>query len=383
MAAVPYQVSLSMSLSLSSPCRVCSGLLLLVAACNEPAASAEEHAGPPPPAVVVTQAVRDDTLLVERTFLGEVKADSDAALSSAEPARVLKVLVQEGDRVTRGDLLVELDDRLAQAELSEARASKHQAQVEKEHAERQAERYKALEAEQVVSTLEATREADEAERLDALEQGAVAAMKVHGERLFRHRITAPFDGVVARRLVDPGDWLSAGQPALQLLSSGSVQVHVHVPEDVLDELPTLQQVEIVADEQRVAAELRGVVQALDPTTRTALLRLEPKQRPAWLRAGKSVDVAFFVQQTGGWVVPRDALVQGVAGVRVVKVVDGKAQPVEVHELASTAEQVLVSGEFARGDVIVTKGNERLRPGQAVSTEGAFGQPSASASGSAP
>lgn len=357
----------------------CSLLGALALGCREQAASAGSGPGGPPPAAVVTDVVSEDSLLVERAFLGEVLANSDAALSSAEAARVRKILVKEGDTVKKGDLLVELDDRLARAELGEARASTHRAKVEKEQAERVADTYRALEAEQIVSGLEATREVDEAARLEALEQGAQASLKVRGERLYRHRITAPFDGVVARRLVDPGDWLSPGEPALQLLSSGAVEVQVHVPEDLLDALPTLQKVEIVSGEQRVAADLRGVVEALDPRTRTALLRLEPEGRPAWLRSGKSVDVAFRVLQKGGWVVPRDALVQGVAGMRVVKVVDGKATPVAVRELATMGELVLVKGEVQKGDVIVTKGNERLRPGQALSTDNAFGKPSPSGS----
>lgn len=335
----------------------------------------ESRGGPPPAAPVVLSTVEQTSLVVERTYLGEAVARSDAALSAAESARVRKVHVVEGDRVEAGELLVELDDRLARAEFSEAVASKEQAEVERQHAEREAERFEALKQEDVVSTLEANREADEAERLRARVDGVQATLNVRGERLSRHRIIAPFGGVVARRLVDPGDWLSAGEPAVQLLSAGHQEVLVRVPESLLDELATLQKLELGSGERRVPGKLSGIVDALDPSTRTALLRVEPGEIPEWLRSGASVDVSFYVQQSGGWVVPRDALVFGVGGVRVVKVVEGKAMHVDVKELAVSNQQALVAGELAKGDAIVVKGNERLRPGQAVTTRGAMtGEP---------
>jgi RND family efflux transporter MFP subunit len=210
-----------------------------------------------------------------------------------------------------------------------------------------------------------------------------AAVKVRGERLYRHRILAPFDGIVASRLADPGDWLSAGQAAIQLVSAGRVDVLVRVPEDLLDQLHGLDTVALVSDGRRAEGTLLGVVDALDPETRTALLRIEPKQPPAWLRSGKSLDVVFTVERDGGWVVPRDALVYGVGGIRIIAVVDGKAVPVNVEELAVAGNQVLVKGELEKGAVIVTRGNERLRPGQDVTTDNAFGASSASSKGPAP
>jgi hypothetical protein len=134
-----------------------------------------------------------------------------------------------------------------------------------------------------------------------------------------------------------------------------------------------------AQVDRVGASLEGVVDALEPATRTALLRLEPEARPAWLRPGSSAQVAFHLGISGGVVVPQDALVQGVADMRVVRVRSGEAEPVVVQVLARAGDRALVrsvDGKLSKGDTIVTRGNERLRPGQAVTTEGAITNPSA-------
>src|SRR5690606_39161367 len=154
-----------------------------------------------------------------RSYLGEVVASSDAALSTAESGRVRRVHVVEGAAVKRGQLLLELDDGLVRAELVEARASKEEVAVQLKQATREAERYRNLQREAVVSAVEADREVDEANRLVAVGQEAEATIKTRSERVQRHRITAPFDGTVARRLVDPGDHLAAGEPALQLVTA--------------------------------------------------------------------------------------------------------------------------------------------------------------------
>jgi multidrug efflux pump subunit AcrA (membrane-fusion protein) len=95
-----------------------------------------------------------------------------------------------------------------------------------------------------------------------------------------------------------------------------------------------------------------------------LLRLDPADRPNWLRSGAHVDVVFKLEKKGRVVVPRDALVQGVAGVRVIRVKNKKADPVSVEVLESNGNQALVDGnELQVGDDVVVRGNERLRPKQ--------------------
>jgi multidrug efflux pump subunit AcrA (membrane-fusion protein) len=67
----------------------------------------------PPPAPVTTVRLTDTSLTIERKYLGEVWATAEASLSTAEAGRVQKVHVVEGDKVKRGQVLLELDDRLA------------------------------------------------------------------------------------------------------------------------------------------------------------------------------------------------------------------------------------------------------------------------------
>jgi RND family efflux transporter MFP subunit len=318
--------------------------------------------------------------LVDQRFYAELRAVTDAELTAGEAGRVRTVSVREGDRVKRGDVLLVLDSGLVRAEARRATAAKTQAEAVLEQAKREAVRFKQLGKETIVSETEVESKTSQAEVVDAVRQGSEAQVSVMRERLARHKIVAPFDGVIARRNVHPGDWLDPGRTALSLVTDGRVEVFVRVPPSLLDSIGSLQdaQARIEKNGKSVTAVVAGQVNALDPTTRTALVRLRPSEEAPWLRAGDTAEVAFRVPVTGGVIVPRDALVYGVAEVRVIKLVAGKAVPMKVKVLATNAQSASVQAEgLSVQDTIVTRGNERLRPGQPLVTSSAFAAPAGS------
>jgi multidrug efflux pump subunit AcrA (membrane-fusion protein) len=108
------------------------------------------------------------------------------------------------------------------------------------------------------------------------------------------------------------------------------------------------------------------VPALDAESRTVRLRLVPDEPTSWLLPGAAVDVLLTIERSeqGALVVPRDALVYGIANIQVVKSVDGKAEPVPIEILARGRDEVLIRTEgLAAGDSVVTRGNERVLPEQ--------------------
>jgi RND family efflux transporter MFP subunit len=341
-------------------------LASVAASCQADPPSQKAGAAERPPAPVTTTKVTETVLRVERSYLGEVWAAADASLSVAEAGRVRKVHVSDGDRVKRGQLLLELDDRLARAELGQALAEREQVGVQRQQAVREAVRFRQLQAEQVSSELESERQDSQAEVLKARSVGVAATVQAQSERVQRHRILAPFAGVVARRHVDAGDWLTPGQAALELVTDERVEVLVRVPHELLNRLSTVKSVTLASGDKQVSAKLSGSVNALERSTRTALIRLDPNEPREWLRAGSTVSVRFRLLRQGGLVVPRDALVQGVASMRVIRVVGGKAVPANVDVIATHQELAMVQSEDLKlGDAVVVRGNERLRPNQSV------------------
>jgi RND family efflux transporter MFP subunit len=318
-----------------------------------------------PPAPVEVAAVREGVLTDTWTYVGEAQPMMEAQLAAGAPGEVLEVTVREGDHVTPGQLLVRVDPSLAKARLRAARAGVKQSVVEYEQAAREQDR--AANLQNVLSTSEIEADQARAEALASRASSQRAEVSQAQAVLRRLQVVAPFDGVVARRQVDPGDWVDPGDPVLRLLADDQLEILVKAAPALAPYVEEGQSVRVHGDAGEVDARVLGVVRALDPATRTITVRVAPEQAPPWLLAGSVVDVDFSIERKDeGVVVPRDALVQGAVDMRVVRVVEGKAQSIPVEVLATAGDEALVVGEgLTVGDQVVVRGNERLRPGQAV------------------
>ncbi len=341
-----------------------AGLALALVGC-EGQAPAKSGPNGPPPARVWMGEVRAGSIEAEWSFLGDVEALQHARLAAGASGEVRRVAVRVGDRVKRGDLLVEVDPSLAAARARAAAAAKEAASAQLERAQRDAERLSiagpdiAAAAEIEQATSERKRAAAERQRVRAAEAEARA-------ELGRHRVVAPFAGVIARRSVDPGDWVDPGVQVVELINDAEVQVLASVPQDVAKYLASGAQARLAHDGGATTATIRGIVPALDMESRTVRVRLFPDEPQLWLLPGAAVDVTFTIERTeeGALVVPRDALVYGIAKTQVVKSVDGKAELVEVEVLARGRDELLIRTDgLGPGDMVVTRGNERVFPGQ--------------------
>ena len=114
------------------------------------------------------------------------------------------------------------------------------------------------------------------------------------------------------------------------------------------------------------ATIVGVVRALDDESRTIPVRLIADESATWLLPGAAINVILTIDRNepDAVVIPRDALVYGIANIHVVRVSDGVAETVPVEVLARGRDEVLVRADSLNpGDSLVTRGNERVFPGQ--------------------
>lgn len=334
--------------------------LLLLACSSSDVPAAAASSGPPPASVSVASA-SDGTLSDSWTILGEVAALERAELAAGASGPVAAVHAREGDTVDAGFVLLEVDTSLIGAELAAARAQEARLEAELEQARRTLRRM-----EQVESGVMAATEVEQAQTsvasLEAQHAAAVAQARLSSAQYARHRIRAPFPGVVSRRHVDTGDWVNSGMLALEFVRTDAVEILVDAPYDLASRV----EVGDIAQLPGGTAEVAGVVRALDPVSRTSVIRLEPVGELAGAVPGSALEVVFDVQSSGGVIVPRDAVVAGANTDRVFKVVDGAAVAIDVSVLASTADRMMVRGDgLSASDTLIVRGNERLRPGQAV------------------
>jgi RND family efflux transporter MFP subunit len=366
-----------------------------------------------PPALVEVASVRTGNIDERWVFLGTARSLADATLAAGAAGEVIEVGVREGDHVDAGKILVLTDDSLTRARYSSAKATRAARRSELEQAERDRKRAQQL-GEVVVPRSEIEGAEARARSLESQTSALGASVREQKAALDRHFVRAPFAGTVRTRLVDPGDWVNVGDPVLELFAEGQLEVLVDASADLAAYVQEGGKAQLVSGEHTAEAEIRGVVRALDPVTRTIKLRVMPKDpaSASWLVPGASVDVAFEISRGGdGVVVPRDALVQGPVDTKVVRVVpassaeaagsaaaaaSGGAAPSAPAGSGEVAEQVVVEivalGEreaivrakggqtLTAGDTVVIRGNERVRPGQAVTRREAQAETTGAPSG---
>ncbi|MEZ4288902.1 MAG: efflux RND transporter periplasmic adaptor subunit [Polyangiales bacterium] len=337
-------------------------------------ACSKKNAEPPPspPTLVEVARAESGALAIDRVYLGQVRSSARAELAASASGEVVAILVREGDAVKKGDVLIRIDPELARARLSAASAARNQADTELTQASSEAEQFAEAGIE-TVAKLEIDRAAANAASLKSKRENLRASEDEARAVLSRHRIVAPFDGVVAKRQVDVGDWISEGSPALELVSLDNVEILATVELALLTDLREGMTVTLEREGMSAEGIVAGVVQAADPQSRGAQIRIEVKNRPIWLIPGSTVDVRLRVERAetreGSVLVPRSAVLTDVAQNRVYKVDGDKAVAVAVDVLDRGPTQTRVAGEGLKsGDTVIIAGNDRLRSGQAVRIE---------------
>lgn len=300
-------------------------------------------------------------------FTGSVTSPLHATLSPQVPAQVLTVAVDAGDKVSDGQTLLRLDDRLArlglareQAALDESRTRLKEALRLRDEAERLARDGNLPKSQ--YETLRAEAELARAERVRLEAQRAEQA-----ERVRRHLVVAPFSGWIARRTVAPGEWVVPGDPILELVSSDGLRIDLQLPQRhfQLAELETEVVVQFEAVEgESFAARVRARVPAADPDSRSFLVRVVLDQADSRILPGMSARVRFAAPSEQGLArVPAHALVRFPDGSAMVWIVDpdDRAQRVPVEHREVRGGEALVRGLNPEQRVVV-KGSDSLKPG---------------------
>lgn len=343
-----------------------SGLLALA----PQTASAQARAGAP---VGVAESATQ-TIYQQLQVTGTVTSARSARLSAATSGQVSTVAVDAGSRVAKGDVLVTLDPEIPELEFRSADARERQARLALEDARRRLEEARELVpqrsiAETVVRDLEAEVAEDDA----ALRAASAEALR-RKALLERTQVRAPFDGVVAAKLVEEGEWVNPGLAVVTLVSIEELRLDFAVSDDYLGDIN-----DSVSVSYRVGQEGQNVypgsiataVPVSDPSARTFLLRVLPDAERPVLVPGMSVNAQLQIPAgRKGVVVDRDAIVRYPDGRSVVWVVEaGEYGPVAAERLIRPglqfAGQIEIVSGLAAGEEIVVRGNESLRAGQAV------------------
>jgi multidrug efflux system membrane fusion protein len=318
-----------------------------------------------------------------------IQADRRSRVATEEGGIVVELPVREGQLVKAGDLLARLDARRLELEIMrvDADAAVAQAQVEESAAEQdRAQRDLLLVRTSFEKGAAKPKELHDAEADVAIMTARVVrwekAVELIGvrktllqERLADASITAPYDGVVVARHTDIGQWVSEGDPVVEVVSTASIEVWVNVPERYLAlarDVDNDVDVEIEAAGRHYRVLDRRIIPIVDRVGRhfTVIATLDNSEgrlapgmaATAWIPTGV---------ERNEMTVSVDAILRNDTGafVYVVRQMgDGppKAVQAAVSVLFPVGDRMAVRAPQIRpGDMVVVEGNERLHPMQAV------------------
>jgi RND family efflux transporter MFP subunit len=194
---------------------------------------------------------------------------------------------------------------------------------------------------------------------------AQAAMDKSDYELKHSDIRAPFPGRVVARLINPGEYATAGKPVVRLVDIGSTEVSVQTPIDAARYLREGMPLTVDIEGRPVIAKVRAIVPVGDIASRTIEVRLTLPAAAGFVGDAAKVFIPS-AEPRDVVAVPRDALVLREDNTYIFKV-DGKskAERIAVETGAEEGAMVEVKGLIAPGERVIVRGAERLEAGQIV------------------
>ncbi len=321
-----------------------------------------------------------DTVLV----IGQLVATRRSVIASRIAGVIQSLDVEIGDQVKQGQALVTLDKsrldiekKAAESLLAVARAELKVSEAKLRLAKQTFERQQKLRSSTAFSRsryddlkLALAQARSEVAKAAAEVTSASSALNRVNYELKHAVVRAPFESIVIARQAQPGQYVAPGSAVVTLLDKTNLEVEADVPSNIA---PVLRSGTVVSATFeggiRLDVKVRTTVPVQDVSTRTRPVRFSlkmPAMKGASIAVGSTVNLHLPRGPTRKVAtVPKDALLKKSGGWQVFTVKNGKAQiaPVTIGEAIGNRME-LISGLRA-GDLVIVRGNERLRPGQAV------------------
>lgn len=324
----------------------------------------------PPPAIIGPEnlaVAAETTLTAGPTLSGSLEPELAATMRAELGGAVTAVLVDDGQPVKRGQVLVRIDDTAVRDAYVSARAALRSAEATSQLARRNAERARRLNAAGAV----AERDVEDAQTAATNAEGQVADAQARlasaEKQLGKTTLRAPFDGVVSEVTVSQGDIVQSGNALLGVLGPASMRLEASVPVEQLSAIipgtPVHFNVSGYPDREFSGKILR-VSPAVDATTRQVRVIVSLPNVQRTLVAGLFAEGHVATERRQGIVVPRSAIdSRGIRPV-AVRLKGGRVERVEV-ELGlqdRVSERVEVKSGVAAGDTLLLGGAAGLPSG---------------------
>ena len=295
-----------------------------------------------------------DSYKITREFPGKLLPAQQSNLAFEIPGKINVINVDIGDAVKKGQILAELDDREATAQLKQAKARYDLAlQI--------LNRYKDLRSEGHISI----QDLDNANSEELVAKSQYEFFKV---KLEQTKLIAPFDGVIQNRYLDTGSVINGGIPIVEILGSKNVEAHISIPLKFIDKLIIGNFYDFTIGNKKS----KGVLERLAPMTpggsdnRLAIFNFDTFFAPGSIAELK---LSLNIEGRGTWV-PIKSLSQSEQGIWAIYTINEEKVVVRdlVEILYFEGEYAYVNGTLNDGDLIVLGGAQKIIEGKSLNIQ---------------
>lgn len=341
-------------------------LLLILVHIQSPAVHGAKQQ---PKAPVKVAKIEEKTISKQVTFVGTARAKATSRVAAEVAGLVSGLPVKEGDKVEKGASLAHLKSKELKLELKGRKAEKQRIKANMANAQKELDRVTRLKSNNSIAEKTFDNALYSHRALTHQLAWASAQIEVLEYRIRQKTVRAPFTGFVAEEHTQLGQWIKAGGDVVTLVDMASIKITVDVPERYVVQLIPGDGVRVVINSISEDT-MKGIIDAVLPrgnaTARTFPVNVMLDNPDFRIKGGMEALVTFNLSGThNALVVPKDAIVTAGDRRLVYLVKDQKAVPVPVEVTGYYEDGASVAGFLKAGDVVVVRGNERLRPGQAV------------------
>ena len=331
-------------------------LSFAVGCSNEEAASGGRFGGGErPPTGVVTRVLTAEPIVDEIEALGTARANESVEIRPRLSSIVTRIHFEEGQPVSEGDLLVELENSEMRANLAVAEAALSESRSIYE-------RSRSLIDTQAISesnleTLRAAMQVDEA---------TVEAAKARIENTY---IRAPFDGTLGLRRISPGGFVDSNTVITTLDDTNTIKLDFTIPEiflAVVSERMDIVARSLVYQDREFIGTVDSIDTRLDPVSRSVQIRAVLPNADKLLKPGMFLTVDLRRDRGTLVVAPEEAVVPEGDAQYLYVVEDGVARKQRVELGQRVPGAVIIRSGAEAGDVVVTEGTQKVRDGARVS-----------------
>ncbi len=323
---------------------------------------------PARPVVVTRVLVRDLEERIEAS--GQLLAKHEADVAAQVAGEITEVLVDEGDAIAEGAVVMEIDPEKRNLELEVARAGVGEARAAVAEETRELKRMRVLAEKKVASETQLDQAGTALDTARARLRAAKAQLGTAERAVSDASVRARFAGFVARRFVSRGEFVSQGDPLFQLVSLDPIEVEFHLPEADSSRVRKGIPIEVTVapyPDEVFEAIAHMVSPTIDPRTRTLRVKALIDNSDGRLRPGLFARANLGIAHRNGVItVPEEAVLQRLGGPVIFRVLDGnRVERIAVEIGVIRDGWVEIREGLGPRDRVVSRGHSDLIDGSPI------------------